>query len=105
MEKYLKELLDEINYFHQSEDVEYDLFDKIENYLEAGDRIEIFWKDRAFTDTGYIFRLPHQISDEYDLCVHVTEVDNSDGMDSVDDEFHHLYHLVALDRILKIKKL
>ncbi|MEA1849223.1 hypothetical protein U9K52_09890 [Chryseobacterium sp. MHB01] len=104
MDKDLEQLLSEIN-FYQNSDVDYDNFDKIKGFdsMELGGKIEIFWKDREETDKGYIFNLPHQDSDEYDVCVHVTDVDNSEGMGDAPDEYHHLYHLVSLERIDKIE--
>ena len=103
MEKQLKELLEEIDYYHTSEDIDYDNFDKLSNSDPMpGQKVAIYWIDREFPDKGYLFQLPHQIVDEFDLCVHVTDVDNSDGMDSAPDEYKHLYSLVELERVDKI---
>jgi len=104
MLKELEDLLHEIIHFQESEDVDYDLFNKVKNEekLIPGNKIEIWWTDRDEADNGYLFRLPHQQADEYDLCVHVTDVDNSDGMDDAPEEFHHIYHLVSLKRVKKI---
>lgn len=105
MDTDLKNLLKQINHYHLSEDVDDDVFDKIKGKSEEpkpGDKVELFWKDREESDKGYIFQLPHQITDEYDLCIHFTNVDNSDGIDSVEDEFHHLYHICSLERVNKL---
>lgn len=107
MDTDLEKLLGEISFYQNSEDIDYDLFDKLKgfNSMELGDKVEIFWKDREDTDKGYLFSLPNQVTDEYDICVHVNNVDNSEGMGDAPDEYHHLYHLVSLERMLKIEVL
>lgn len=105
MDSQLKNLLEEIDFFQQSEDVDFDQFDKIKGKSEEpkpGDKVELFWHDREESDKGYIFQLPHQKVDEYDLCVHFTDVDNSDGIDDVEDEFHHIYYVCSLEKVKKL---
>lgn len=105
MDKELEKLIDEINFFQQYENVDFDQFDKIKGKSKIpipGDKVELFWEDREESDKGYIFQLPHQVTDEYDLCIHFTDIDNSDGIDSVEDEFHHIYHICSLERVKKL---
>lgn len=100
----LKELVSEIDHYQNSKDIDYDLFDKVDNEsnLISGRVIVIEWHDRDNTDSGYLFQLPNQSDDGYDFCVHVNDVDNSAGMGDAPDEFHHLYHLVSLEDLKKI---
>ena len=64
----MNKLLNEINTY-QNSDIDYDLFDKLQGEIELGAKVEIFWEDREETDKGYIFALPHQDFDEYDVCI------------------------------------
>ena len=100
----LKKLLDEINSY-RNDDIDFELFDKVKGELYAGAKVEIFWSERDETDKGYIFVLPNQDIDEYDVCVHVPQMDNSDGMGDGDAVFKHLYSIVELERVSKIEVL
>lgn len=78
-------------------------FDKIFGISDPGNKVEIFWKDRDFTDTGYLFSLPEMVPDQGDVFLHITNVDNSDGMDKAPDVHIHLLELASFDRVLKIE--
>jgi len=102
MQTDLKLLLDEIDNFHNLEDLDYDLFDKVEGELLPNSKVEIHWKDRENADFGYVFVLPHQTADEFDVCIHVPTMDNSDGMDKGEEIHKHIYSIVELERVVKV---
>jgi hypothetical protein len=103
MQTELKQLLEEISNYQNNDDIDYDIFDKVNGEIEAGSKVEIFWVDREQQDYGYIFQLPNQDTDEYDVCVHVPKMDNSDGMGDGDSVYKHLYSVVQLERVSKIE--
>lgn len=102
MQTDLKLLLDEIEDFHNLEDLDYDLFNKIEGELLPNSKVEIYWSGREMFDVGYVFVLPHQTADEFDVCIHVPSMDNSDGMDKGEAIHKHIYSIVRLERVVKI---
>jgi len=105
MQQSLKELLDDISNYHDSENIDFDLFDKVKGELYEGAKAKVFWRDREQEDDGYIFCLPHQNADEFDACIHVPHMDNSDGIGEGEPIWKHLYSVVELDRVLKIEVL
>ena len=73
------------------------------NKIKGGDKIAIYWSDRELPDYGYIFKLPSQDRDDiFDSCIHVTHVDNSDGMDNGDEQWIHLGVLLTYERLEQI---
>lgn len=101
MEETIKELLQEITDFQNSEMPD-DLFDKLEGETMPGAHVEIFWKDREETDAGYVFVLPGQDWDISDVCVHVPKPDNSDGMDDAPEVHIHIANLLINERVEKV---
>jgi hypothetical protein len=75
--------------------------------LNPGDRIEIVWIDRDFTDTGYLFQLPgmDDYGDMLDYFVHIPDPDNSDGIGNADAEFVYLWELLSFKRVKQIIKI
>lgn len=102
MQTDLKLLLDEIRNFHNLKDLDYDLFDKVEGELLPNSKVEIYWEDRENSDVGYVFVLPHQKADEYDVCIHIPTMDNSDGMDKGEEIHKHIYSIVELEKVVKV---
>ncbi len=103
MQTELKQLLEEISNYQNNDDIDYDIFNKVNGEINVGAKVEIFWADREQQDYGYIFQLPHQDTDDYDVCIHVPKMDNSDGMGDGDCIFKHLYSVVQLNRVSKIE--
>ena len=99
----LKQLLEEITHYQNDNDINYDIFNKINGEIYAGAKVEIYWTDRDLCDNGYIFLLPHQDTDEYDVCIHVPKMDNSDGIGDGEEIFKHLFSVVSLERVSKIE--
>lgn len=98
----MKELLEQIRKF-QEEDIDDDIiFDKCEGEIKEFCKVEVQWGDREESDYGYSFILPHQDSDIGDVCIHMTEVDNSDGIDAGDPVWIHIYDLTMLPRVKKV---
>lgn len=102
MQAELNLLLEEIANFHNLEDLDYDLFDKVEGDLLPNSEVKIHWKDRENADIGYVFVLPHQAADEFDVCVHIPSMDNSDGMDKGEPIYKHIYSIVELSGVEKV---
>jgi len=78
-------------------------WNKLDGDPIPGGKIEIKWKGREFTDEGYFFALPTSDTDIYDICVHIPEPDNSDGMDSAPPVWINLYQLVMNKQVKWIK--
>ena len=98
----MEELLEQIGNYQEN-----DFFDlKVKllvSDLKGGDKISIYWSDRENPDYGYVFKLPNQDEDDvFDMCVHVTHVDNSDGMDDAPQEWIHLATLLTLKTLEQI---
>lgn len=70
----------------------------------AGDWIEIYWTDREMPDRGYIFTLPEQDIDTLDCCVHVPQMDNSDGIGNGEEIHLHLMEILSNKRVEQIIK-
>lgn len=100
----MKELLEQIENYLDVELEDSQLAKLLGHNPEAGEKVEIFWVDRESPDYGYTFRLPMQDedSDMLDLCVHITHVDNSDGMDEAPQEWIHLVNLLENERVEQI---
>ncbi len=75
---------------------------KVRGETKSGSRVTIFWGERENEDTGYCFTIPTQIEGEGDVFVHVTNVDNSDGMDEAPDVWIHLYNLLKNNRVKRV---
>lgn len=108
----IKKLLVEISDYQDFNDesqedgeVNLDLFNILStDEIEPGDRVEITWKNRDYTDFGYLFMLPNQdIDTEFDMCVHIPKPDNSEGMGDGPPAWLHLYELVKLEDIKEVK--
>lgn len=97
----MNELLKEIEDYQNSE-IDDNLFDKLEGETMPGAHVEIFWKKRDETDTGYVFVLPNQTWDEGDVCVHIPKPDNSDGMDDAPEVHIHISNLLSNKLVKKI---
>lgn len=102
MQTELKLLLDEIDNFHNLGDLDYDLFNKVQGELLPNSKVEIYWKDRDNADVGYVFVLPHQTPDEFDVSIHIPSMDNSDGMDKGKEVYKHIYSILELERVVKV---
>lgn len=99
--KLMKNLIKEIEDYQNSEMPD-DLLDKLEGETMPGAHVEIFWKDREETDTGYVFVLPNQSWDEADVCVHVPKPDNSDGIGDAPEVHIHISNLLINERVEKV---
>lgn len=97
----LKKLLKEINKFQTSE-IDDELFDKVEGEIQPGTRVEVHWQERESPDEGYAFALPGQEPDEWDICIHIPEMDNSDGIGDGEPVWAHLYNIAKLPKVLKV---
>ena len=103
MDTELKQLLEEITNYQNNDDIDYDLFNKIKGKVCGGSKVEIHWVDRDQCDNGYLFLLPNQDKEQYDICIHVPKMDNSDGIGDGEEVFKHLYSVVSLERVTKIE--
>lgn len=99
MEKILAEIA-----FYKDAETETHIYSKISGTPKAGCMLSIIWKDRQEEDYGYCFRLPIQDDEDemLDLIVHVTQVDNSDGIGKAPEEWTHLLSLLENDRVEKV---
>ncbi len=97
----MEDLLKEIEDYHNL-GIDDDLFDKLQGEAYPGAGVEIFWKGREEPDKGYIFTLPNQTWDEADVCVHIPNPDNSDGMDDAPEVHIHISNLLSNKRVKKI---
>lgn len=98
----LKALLKEIWEFQEAEEIDNFLFDKVVGVLLPGSKVEVYWQDREYTDEGYVFTLPQQDANMWDICIHIPKMDNSDGIGEGEEAFVHLYSLLQLERVLKV---
>ena len=94
----LQQELDKI----QSLDINDDDWAKIRGETIPGYYVIIEWGSRPNVDYGYCFSLPNQTPDEGDVFIHVTNVDNSDGMDNAPDVWIHLYNLITNKMVEKV---
>lgn len=98
----MKELLGQIENY-----LDIDLTDeqseKVKGIPEPGAKFSIKWKERTFVDKGYAFCLDGQSPDEFDICLHVTDVDNEDGHGEAPEEWIHLTYLLSNDDVQYIK--
>lgn len=99
MEKLLAEIA-----FYQDAELDSYIYDKLSGTPKAGSKLAILWKDRECEDYGYCFRLPIQDDEDdmLDFLIHVTEVDNSDGIGDGHEEWIHLLSLLDNERVKKV---
>ena len=97
----MKELLKQIKKF-QNSDLPDDLFDKLEGDTFPAASVEVYWIDRDEADKGYVFVLPHQEADEGDVCVHIPQMDNSDGIGNGEPVYCHLSNILSNKRVKKV---
>lgn len=97
----MKELLQQIEQF-QNSDLPENLFDKVQGEILPGATVKVYWQDRKEYDEGYIFVLPGQSIDEGDACVHVPQMDNSDGIGNGDEIHIHLSQILTNERVKKV---
>lgn len=101
MDKDIKSLIRQSAHF-QEEDIDDSFFDKLDGEINPGSKVEIEWVDREETDKGYAFCLPNQLWDEGDIFLHITDVDNSEGIGDGEEVFIHLYKLGNMKKVKKI---
>ena len=104
--KYNNNELEELIKGHEdffNEDISDEDWDKVQGIIEAGAKIEIKWKGRQETDSGYLFALPESDVEISDIYVHVNQVSNEDGIGDADDVWINLYQLVNNDQVKWIK--
>ncbi|TDQ27670.1 hypothetical protein [Tenacibaculum caenipelagi] len=87
--------------------LEYDNFEllnkKIIGRVDAGGKVEIQWKDKENTDTGYVFTLPNMDLDENDFFIHIPYPDNSGGIGDAPEVHIHALELASFDLVYAIK--
>lgn len=97
----MKTLKKQIKKF-QEEDIEHDVFQKLEGTGHPQASVEIFWSNTEETDKGYVFVLPEQNFDEDDFCVHIPFPDNSAGIGDAPEVHSHVYNLLLNKLVKKI---
>lgn len=95
----MEEILAQIA-FYQDAEIDDELFDKIKGTPRVGSKVTVKWVDREYDDHGYCFRLPIQDDEDdmLDLCLHITDVDNSDGIGEAPEVWIHLLNLLENER-------
>lgn len=88
----------------QFADIEDEWFNKMLFDPAAGDHIEIYWIDRENPDYGYLFTLPSQDISILDCCVHVPQMDNSDGIGYGEEIHLHLMEVLSNNRVEQVIK-
>jgi len=99
----MKKLLSQIKNW-QGRDIDESSVAKLLFEPKAGDWVEIYWTDREFPDCGYIFTLPEQDIDLLDCCIHVPQMDNSDGIGYGEEIHIHMFELLYNERVEQIVK-
>ena len=97
----MKKLLEEITKF-QNEDLPDDLYKKLSGEILPAASVKVYWIDRDEADRGYVFVLPHQRVDEGDVCVHVPQMDNSDGIGDGEPVYCHLSKILTNKLVKKV---
>lgn len=98
----MKNLLIEIREF-QSSEINDEYFDKIVGDLLPGASIKVNWFEREHPDEGYVFVLPHQDIEECDACVHIPQMNNSDGIGYGDPVFCHISKILSNERVVSVQ--
>ena len=76
---------------------------KIIGVVSAGKKVKVLWTDRETEDSGYSFCLPEQDPEIFDICLHITSVDNSDGIGDAPEEWVTLLNLLTFDRLKSVE--
>ena len=94
MNKELEKLLKQIEDFNNLGELDDKICDKIKGVTDAGKQVIIYW-DCGLEDEGYLFAIPHQTPDEYDVCVHIPDADE-------DEYWYHIYELASFKNVKSI---
>ena len=94
MNNQLEKLLKQIEDFNNLSELDDAICNKIQGDTIAGKCVKIYW-DCGLEDDGYLFSIPNQTPDEYDVCIHIP---NSDE----DEYWFHLYELASFENIKRI---
>jgi len=97
----MQELLAQIEKY-QTEDVPDDMFDKVIGEILPGAKVKVYWNDRIECDEGYAFVLPEQDAGVGDVCIHIPEMDNSDGIGNGEEIHIHLFEILTNERVKKV---
>lgn len=95
MNNELEKLLKQIKNFNNLGELDDNILNKIKGDTLAGKQVKIYWNDEL-EDYGYLFSIPNQTPDEYDVCIHIPNADDGD------EYWFHLYELASFETIKKI---
>lgn len=94
MNKELEKLLQQVEKFNNLGELDDSILNKIKGDTQFGRWVKIYW-DCGLEDDGYLFTIPHQVPDEYDVCVHIPDADEY-------EYWYHLYELASFENIKRI---
>ena len=94
MNKELEKLLKQIEDYNNLGELDDKICNKIIGETSVGKCVTIYW-DCGLEDEGYLFSLPYQTPDEFDVCIHIPDADE-------DEYWYHLYELASFKNVKSI---